>query len=120
MCNYSLHLISAEICFSIQFCFPLFVKILVILELFTLVYCLSLQSWASFDPPKTTVKRILKEDYGKGSADQSLSNADKPYLRSQVQNRTEVDHSALLNLSGASMSHIKTKGNFSWSIFWNF
>ncbi|XP_051142716.1 nuclear pore complex protein NUP214 [Andrographis paniculata] len=67
-------------------------------------------SWASFDPPKTTVKRILKGSSEKGSASQSFSNISKPHFSSQAQNVSEVAQSAFVNISGASGNSNKTKG----------
>ncbi|KAG8371782.1 hypothetical protein BUALT_Bualt13G0124000 [Buddleja alternifolia] len=68
------------------------------------------RSWASFEPPKTTVKRIIKEDNEKGSANRSLITMDKQYLSPQSQKKSEVAHSALLNISGASLNNDKSKG----------
>ncbi|KAL0436775.1 UNVERIFIED_CONTAM: Nuclear pore complex protein [Sesamum radiatum] len=67
------------------------------------------RTWASFDPPKTTVKRMLKEDSDKGSANRSLFNMDKQYLSPQLQKKSEVVHSARLNLSGG-VNHYQSKG----------
>ncbi|KAI3461921.1 hypothetical protein Pfo_018584 [Paulownia fortunei] len=67
-------------------------------------------SWASFDPPKTTVKRVLKEGYEKGNANRSLINIDKQFLSPQSQKKSEGAHSALWNISGASLNNYKTKG----------
>ncbi|KAL0460535.1 UNVERIFIED_CONTAM: Nuclear pore complex protein [Sesamum latifolium] len=66
-------------------------------------------TWASFDPPKTTVKRMLKEDSDKGSANRSPFNMDKQYLSPQLQKKSEVAHSARLNLSGG-VNHYQSKG----------
>ncbi|KAL2239730.1 UNVERIFIED_CONTAM: Nuclear pore complex protein, partial [Sesamum indicum] len=66
-------------------------------------------TWANFDPPKTTVKRMLKEDSEKGSANRSLFNMDKQYLSPQLQKKSEVAHSALLNLSGG-VNHYQSRG----------
>ncbi|KAL0390410.1 UNVERIFIED_CONTAM: Nuclear pore complex protein [Sesamum calycinum] len=68
-----------------------------------------MQSWASFDPPKTTVRRMLKEDSEKGSANRSLFNMEKQYLSPQLHKKSEVSHSALLNLSGG-VNHYQSKG----------
>ncbi|KAK4408611.1 Nuclear pore complex protein [Sesamum angolense] len=67
------------------------------------------RSWASFDPPKTTVRRMLKEDSEKGSANRSLFNMEKQYLSPQLHKKSEVSHSALLNLSGG-VNHYQSKG----------
>ncbi|XP_020552303.1 nuclear pore complex protein NUP214 isoform X2 [Sesamum indicum] len=67
------------------------------------------RTWANFDPPKTTVKRMLKEDSEKGSANRSLFNMDKQYLSPQLQKKSEVAHSALLNLSGG-VNHYQSRG----------
>ncbi|KAL9140612.1 hypothetical protein ABFS82_14G048600 [Erythranthe guttata] len=64
-------------------------------------------SWASFDPPKTTVKRMLKEDHEKGSADRSSLNIDKHYFSPQSQKKPEVARSALLNISRALLNGSK-------------
>lgn len=67
-----------------------------------------MQSWVSFDPPKSTVKRVLKEDYEKGSPSRSLLNINKQYF--SPQNKSEVAHSELSNTSGASLNHYRSKG----------
>lgn len=69
-----------------------------------------MQSWASFDPPKTTVKRMLKEDNGKGSSNRSLLNISKQYVSPQLQKKPEVARSTLLYTSAASQNHYKSKG----------
>lgn len=69
-----------------------------------------MQSWASFDPPKTTVKRMPKEDNEKGSSNRSLLNINKQYLSPQLQKKSEVAHSALSNTSGVPLNHYKSKG----------
>lgn len=67
------------------------------------------RNWASFDPPKTTVKRVLlKGDYEKGSASQSRLNTDKQYL-SQAQKKAEIG-SKLLSTSAASINLSGSKG----------
>ncbi|KAK6145015.1 hypothetical protein DH2020_021835 [Rehmannia glutinosa] len=68
-------------------------------------------SWASFEPPKTTVKRVPKENYEKGTANRSLLSIDKQYLSPQSQKNSEVAHSALSNISRASWNSYKSKGN---------
>ncbi|XP_057781176.1 nuclear pore complex protein NUP214 [Salvia miltiorrhiza] len=65
------------------------------------------RSWASFDPPKSTVKRALKEDYEKGSPNRSLLNINKQYL--SPRKKSEVSHSELSNTSGAFLKHYKSK-----------
>lgn len=67
-----------------------------------------MQSWVSFDPPKSTVKRVLKEDCEKGSPNGSLSNINKQYVRSQK--KSEVAHSELSSTSGAFLDRYKSKG----------
>ncbi|KAL3850357.1 hypothetical protein ACJIZ3_012239 [Penstemon smallii] len=67
------------------------------------------RSWASFETPKTTVKRVLlKEDNEKGSANRSSLNIDRQYLTPQSQKRSEVAHSALPNPSGV-LNRYKSK-----------
>ncbi|XP_073144106.1 nuclear pore complex protein NUP214 [Henckelia pumila] len=67
-------------------------------------------SWASFEPPKTTVKRVLlKGDHEKGSANQSRLNTDKQYLTPQAQKKVEVG-SKLLSTSAASSNLSGSKG----------
>ncbi|KAL8484343.1 hypothetical protein ACS0TY_026863 [Phlomoides rotata] len=67
------------------------------------------RSWASFDPPKTTLKRMQKEDNEKGSSNRSLLNISKQYLSPQSQKKSEVARSALFNTSVASQNHYKSK-----------
>ncbi|KAK4441074.1 Nuclear pore complex protein [Sesamum alatum] len=59
---------------------------------------------------KTTVKRMLKEDSEKGSANRSLFNMDKQYLSPQLQKKSEAAHSAFLNLSAGALNHYQSKG----------
>ncbi|KZV55059.1 hypothetical protein F511_13848 [Dorcoceras hygrometricum] len=66
------------------------------------------RSWASFEPPKTTVKRVLlKGDSEKGSASPSRLNTDIQYLTPQAQKKVEAASKHLsittagLNLSGS-------------------
>ncbi|KAL6500068.1 hypothetical protein OROGR_027978 [Orobanche gracilis] len=68
------------------------------------------RSWASFEPPKTTVKRVLKEDYDPDNANRSLLNIDKQYLSPQSQNKVEVAHSAHSSMFQASLNSYKSKG----------
>ncbi|XP_042040012.1 nuclear pore complex protein NUP214-like isoform X1 [Salvia splendens] len=65
------------------------------------------RSWVSFDPPKSTVKRVLKEDYEKGSPNRPMLNINKQYL--SPQKKYEVSHSELSNTSGAFPKHHKSK-----------
>ncbi|XP_047966903.1 nuclear pore complex protein NUP214 isoform X2 [Salvia hispanica] len=65
------------------------------------------RSWVSFDPPKSTVKRVLKEDYEKGSPNRPLLNINKQYL--SPQKKSEVSHSELSNTPGAFLKHHKSK-----------
>ncbi|KAH6765370.1 hypothetical protein C2S52_000196 [Perilla frutescens var. hirtella] len=64
------------------------------------------RSWVNFDPPKSTVKRVLKEDYEKGSPNRSLLNINKQFLSPK---KSEVAHSELSITTGASMNHHKNK-----------
>ena len=67
-----------------------------------------MQSWVSFDPPKSTVNMVLKEDYEKGSPNRPLLNINTQYL--SPQKKSEVSHSELSNTSGAFPNHHKSKG----------
>lgn len=56
---------------------------------------LSTQSWASFEPPKTTVKRVLlHEDRAKASADRSAL-LDKKHVKSQMREGSAVARAEL-------------------------
>lgn len=66
------------------------------------------RNWVSFDPPKSTVKRVLKEDYEKGSPNRPLLNINKQYLSSQK--KSEAAQSKLSVTSGASLNQYKSKG----------
>lgn len=56
---------------------------------------LSTQSWASFEPPKTTVKRVLlHEDRTKASADRSAL-LDKKHVKSQMREGSAVARAEL-------------------------
>ncbi|KAL6576648.1 hypothetical protein OROMI_010924 [Orobanche minor] len=68
------------------------------------------RSWASFEPPKTTVKRALKEGYDPDNANRSKLNIDKHYLGPQSQNKAEVAHSAHSSMFQASSNSYKSKG----------
>ncbi|KAL1565696.1 nuclear pore complex protein NUP214-like isoform X2 [Salvia divinorum] len=65
------------------------------------------RSWVSFDPPKSTVKRVLKEDYEKGSPNRPLLHINKQYL--SPQKKSEISNSELSNISRAFPKYHKSK-----------
>lgn len=67
-----------------------------------------MQSWVNLDPPKSTVKRVLKEDSEKGSPNASWSNINKQYHKPQK--KSEVVSSELSSASGAFLNHHKSTG----------
>ncbi|KAL2557114.1 Nuclear pore complex protein [Forsythia ovata] len=67
------------------------------------------RSWARFEPPKTTVKRMLLHEDGELSANRSLFTGDKQDLTPQFQKGPEVARSALPNLSAASLFQTKNR-----------
>lgn len=78
-----------------------------------------MQSWARFEPPKTTVKRMLLHEDGELTANQSLFTDDKQDLTPQFQKGPEVARSPLSNVSAASnrgKSHFWITYNFFWSL----
>ncbi|XP_022884649.1 nuclear pore complex protein NUP214 isoform X2 [Olea europaea var. sylvestris] len=60
------------------------------------------RSWARFEPPKTTVKRMLLHEDGELTANRSLFTDDKQDLTPQFQKGPEVARSPLSNVSAAS------------------
>ncbi|KAL2540818.1 Nuclear pore complex protein [Abeliophyllum distichum] len=67
------------------------------------------RSWARFEPPKTTVKRMLLPEDGELSANRSLFTGDKQDLTPQFQKGPELARSALPNLSAASLFQTKNR-----------
>lgn len=71
------------------------------------------QSWARFEPPKTTVKRMLLHEDGELSANQSFFTGDKQDLTPQFQKEPEVARSVLSNVSAASLFQPKNREDLS-------
>ncbi|CAA0829036.1 Nuclear pore complex protein NUP214 [Striga hermonthica] len=67
------------------------------------------RSWASFEPRKTTVKRVLKE-YGQSNTNLPLLNIDKQSLSPQLPRKSEVAHSANSSMYRAALNSYKNKG----------
>nr|GME14484.1 nuclear pore complex protein NUP214 [Ipomoea batatas]GME21289.1 nuclear pore complex protein NUP214 [Ipomoea batatas] len=69
------------------------------------------RSWASFEPSKTTVKRILlREDHQKVSASRASLSADKQQLNSQSYDRSAAAGSNLFGASSTSFQQFKSTG----------
>ncbi|XP_019155600.1 PREDICTED: nuclear pore complex protein NUP214 isoform X2 [Ipomoea nil] len=69
------------------------------------------RSWASFEPSKTTVKRILlREDHQKVSASRASLSADKQQLNSQSYDRSAAAGSNLYGASSTSFQQFKSTG----------
>ncbi|CAI9768668.1 unnamed protein product [Fraxinus pennsylvanica] len=71
------------------------------------------RSWARFEPPKTTVKRMLLHEDAELSANQSFFTGDKQDLTPQFQKGPEVAPSALSNVSAASLFQPKNREDLS-------
>ncbi|GER50707.1 nuclear pore complex protein [Striga asiatica] len=67
------------------------------------------RSWASFEPPKTTVKRVLKE-YGQSNTNLPLLNIDKQNLSPQLPRKSEAAHLANSSVYRAALNSYKSKG----------
>nr|XP_016501123.1 PREDICTED: nuclear pore complex protein NUP214-like isoform X2 [Nicotiana tabacum] len=69
------------------------------------------RNWASFEPPKTTVKRIvLQEDRQKDIANRSSLSLDKKHHHSQMRERSATAQSNIFNASSTSSQQHKSKG----------
>nr|XP_018631092.1 nuclear pore complex protein NUP214 isoform X3 [Nicotiana tomentosiformis] len=69
------------------------------------------RNWASFEPPKTTVKRIvLQEDRQKDIANRSSLSLDKKHHHSQMRERSATAQSNIFNASSTSSQQLKSKG----------
>ncbi|XP_052181178.1 nuclear pore complex protein NUP214 isoform X2 [Diospyros lotus] len=69
------------------------------------------QSWASFEPPRTTVKRILKhEDCEKASIDRSSLLMDKKQVKPQMLEGSIVPYSEYCTTTSTILSPYEKKG----------
>ncbi|CAN4124342.1 unnamed protein product [Withania somnifera] len=68
-------------------------------------------NWASFEPPKTTVKRIvLQDDCQKATANRSSLSLDKKHQQSKMRERSATAQSNIFNVSSTSSQQVKSKG----------
>ncbi|KAJ8574010.1 hypothetical protein K7X08_010521 [Anisodus acutangulus] len=69
------------------------------------------RNWASFEPPKTTVKRIvLHEDRQKETANRSSLSLDKKHYQSKTRERSSTAQSNIFNASSTSSQQVRSKG----------
>ncbi|OIT39707.1 nuclear pore complex protein nup214 [Nicotiana attenuata] len=69
------------------------------------------RNWASFEPPKTTVKRIvLQVDRQKDIANRSSLSLDKKHHHSQMRERSATAQYNIFNASSTSSQQLKSKG----------
>ncbi|XP_055818482.1 nuclear pore complex protein NUP214 isoform X2 [Solanum dulcamara] len=69
------------------------------------------RNWASFEPPKTTVKRIvLQEDRQKGTASRPSLSLDKKHHQSKTRERSVTAQSNIINVSSTFSQQVRSKG----------
>ncbi|XP_060197392.1 nuclear pore complex protein NUP214 isoform X2 [Lycium barbarum] len=69
------------------------------------------RNWASFEPPKTTVKRIvLQQDRQKETANRSSLSLDKKHQQSKTRERSSIAQSNICNAPSASSQQVRSKG----------
>ncbi|XP_059281673.1 nuclear pore complex protein NUP214 isoform X2 [Lycium ferocissimum] len=69
------------------------------------------RNWASFEPPKTTVKRIvLQQDHQKETANRSSLSLDKKHQQSKTRERSSIAQSNIFNAPSASSQQVRSKG----------